>query len=61
MISLTYRLLKKKNSQKQNELVVAKGRGWRVGEMGECGQRIQTSSYKMSKFGGCDAYNGDYS
>ena len=53
--------MKKRNTKTENELVVAKGRGWRVGEMGEGGQRIQTSSYKMSKFGGCDIYNGDYS
>ena len=30
-------------------LVFDRGRGWRVGEIGEGGQKVQTSSYKINK------------
>ena len=33
----------------QNKLVVARGRGWSVDDMGEGGQKVQTSGYKISK------------
>ena len=33
----------------ENRWVVARGRGWEVGEMGEGGQKVQTSSYKINK------------
>lgn len=32
----------------ENRLVVARGGGWEVGEIGEGSQKIQTSSYKVS-------------
>ena len=31
--------------------MVARGEGWGVGEMGEGGQKVQTSSYKIVKSG----------
>ena len=32
-------------------------RGWRVGNMGDIGQRVETYSYKMNKFWGqCTAW-----
>ena len=33
----------------ENKLVVARCKGWRVGEMGEGGQKRQTDSYKINK------------
>ena len=44
----------------ENRLVVARGVGWGVGEMGEGGQKVQTSSYKISH-GDVMYSNGDYS
>lgn len=35
--------------EKQSRVVVT--RGWKVGEMGRYGQRVQISSYKINKFG----------
>ena len=32
-----------------NRLVFDRGRGWRVDEIGEGGQKVQTSSYKINK------------
>ena len=32
--------------------------GW--DEMGECGQKVQTCSYKINKGGGCNVSHGDY-
>ena len=40
-------------------MVVA--RGWEVGEMGNIGQRVHISSYKMNKFWGSSVQHGDYS
>ena len=54
-----WNLKKKPNSQKLSKLVVARGKG--VREMGEGGQRVQTSSYKMNKFRGCNIQHGDHS
>ena len=34
---------------------------WRVGELGEGGQKVQTSSYKLNKFWGHDVQHDDYS
>ena len=36
------------NSDTENGLVVARGKEWKVGEMGEGGQREQTSPYKIN-------------
>ena len=36
-------------------------RGWGVSGMGEVGQEVQTSSYKVNKSGGCNVQQGDYS
>ena len=41
----------------ESRLVVAEGRG----ETGEGGRMVQTSSYKMSKFWGCNVRQSDYS
>ena len=35
--------------------------GWRLGEMGTCGQRAETSSYKMNQIWGSNVQHGDYS
>ena len=32
-----------------NRLVVARGGGWEVGEIGEESQKVQTSSYRVNK------------
>ena len=32
-----------------------------MGEMGEKGQKVEISSYKMSKSWGCNVQHGDYS
>ena len=45
----------------KNRLVVARGKGWGVGEMGEGGQKVQTSSYKINKSWGCNVQHVDYS
>ena len=45
----------------ENRLVVARGRGWRVGKMGEGGQHVQTSIYKINKSWGCNVQRGDHS
>ena len=44
-----------------NRLVVARGRGWVVGEMDEDGQKVPTFSDKMSKSWGCNVQHDDYS
>jgi len=43
-----------------NRLGVAKGGGEEVGEMAEGGQKVQTSSYKISRSSGCNVQHGDY-
>ena len=40
---------------------MARGKGWGVGEMGEGGQKVQTSSYKINKSWGCNVQHVDYS
>ena len=47
IISLICEICNKPNSQRQNQLVVARGRRW--GTMGDGGQKVQTSSYKIHK------------
>ena len=37
----------------ENRLVVVRGREWGMGETGEGGQKVQTSSYKINKYWGC--------
>ena len=32
----------------ENRLVVARGKGWGLGEIGEGAQKVQTSSFKIS-------------
>ena len=51
--------LKKKKSQKQRidkQLPEEAG----AGEMGEGDQRVQTSSFKLNEFWGCNVQHGDY-
>ena len=43
----------------ENKLVATTGRGCWVGELGEGGQKVQTSSYKMSKLWGYNVRHGD--
>ena len=45
----------------ENRLVVVRGRGWRVEELSEGGQKVHTSSYKIIKSQGCNVQHGDYS
>ena len=45
---------------------VARGKGWEEGKMDKGGQKVQTFSYKISKWGlqdylpGCNTQDGDY-
>ena len=43
----------------ENRLVVVRGRGWRVEELGE--GEGHTSRYKIIKSQGCNVHHGDYS
>ena len=63
MISLICGILKKKKNliETKNRLVVARGKGWGMGEMAECGQRVYIASYKVNKFWGCNIQHDDYS
>ena len=45
----------------KKRLVVARGKGWGVGEMGEGGEKVQTASYKINKSWGCNVQHVDYS
>ena len=60
MISLIYGIFKKKYRLigTENRLVVARGRGWKVGEMGEEAQKVQTSSYRINKSCGHNIQQG---
>ena len=49
---------KKVNHDSENRLMVARSEGIRVGEMGEEGQKVPTSSYKPWR---CNIQHGDYS
>ena len=51
MITFTCGILKNKFMETNNRLVVARDKG--VGKIGEGGQKIPTSSYKVNKFLGC--------
>ena len=41
--------------------VVARGGAWEVGKMGEGGQKVQTSGFKINKSWGSSVQHGDYS
>ena len=45
----------------ENQLVVVRGRGWGVEEMDEGSQKVQTSSYEMSKSWVCKVQRSNYS
>ena len=45
----------------ENRSLVARGRGQRMGRMGEGGQKVQTSGYKIHMFWECNVHHGDYS
>ena len=49
------------NSGTEHRLVVARGWGLQEGEMGEDGQSVQTSSYKINQSWEYNIQNGDYS
>ena len=68
---MSYRERKTKNKNEkecidtENTLVIARGRGGSAGwggvrETDEGGEKVQTSSYKISKFWGCSVQPGDY-
>ena len=38
---------------RENRLMVARGRGWGMGKMGESGQREQTFSHKINNAQAC--------
>ena len=52
---------KKTKLVKEIRLVVIKGRGWVKGELEEGGHKVQTSSYKISKYEGCNVQHDNYS
>ena len=45
----------------ENRLVITRGEGWGAGEMHEGGQKVQTSSYNINTFWGCNVQHTDYS
>ena len=45
----------------QKRLVVFRGGEQSMGKMGDRGQKVQISSYKISKLWGCNVQHGDYS
>ena len=49
---------KAKLTEREKRMVVA--RGWVVVKLGEGGQKIQTSSYKVNEFWGFDIQHGDH-
>ena len=55
--------MKSKTTETENRLVVDRNRGWGrpIEEMGEGGERVQTSSKKMITFWGYNIQHGDYS
>lgn len=59
--SLICRIEKKKPHRKRDQIVLIRGRGWEVGEMGEGGQKVQNCSYKINKSRGCYVQHDDYS
>ena len=60
---LTYNVESRKTEliETENRLVVARGGGWGLGEKGEGGQRVHTSSYKINRFWEYNVLHGDYS
>ena len=62
MISL-YVESKKTELRNREQIGGCQGQGGEglLGEMVEGGQRVQTSSFNMNKFSGCNVQNGDYS
>ena len=63
IIPLIYEIQNKQaNLETQRaEPEIARNSRWGVGNMGESGQEIQTSSFKISKFWVCNALHGGYS
>ena len=55
--------MKSKTTETENRLVVDRNRGCGrpIEEMGEGGERVQTSSKKMIPFWGYNILHGDYS
>ena len=45
----------------KNRLVASKSWGWGVDKMGEGGQNVQTSSYKIKRPWECNVNHDDYS
>ena len=41
--------------------MIARGKAWGMGKMGEGVQKVQTSSYKINESWGCNVQHGDYS
>ena len=54
---------KKKYSQEKRSIrpVVTKGEGWGERKLEKGGQKVQTSSYKINKYQGCNVQHEDYS
>lgn len=55
------KLKREKRLRYRERMVVARDKGWRVGKMGAGNQKVQSSSYKVSKSRECHAPHGDYS
>lgn len=61
LYDITYILnVKKPNSQKQVNVVVTRGWVVRWEKWGNVGQRLQSSSYRTSKFWGSKGQHADY-
>ena len=58
-VAMMYRKSKLIDSGKR--FMIARDARWRVGKMGEEGQKVQTFSYKLNKSWGYDLQHDDYS
>ena len=53
--------LKYATNSYREEMVVARGKGWEMGQMGEDDLKVQTSSYMIIKSKECRVQHSDYS
>ena len=58
--SYTSKTNRQTNSEKEIRFVVTKGMGLGEGELEEGGQKVQTSSYKINKYWGCNVQHDKY-
>ena len=60
-LTFMWNLKKTELIEVENNIVIARGEVWGLGEMDENGQKMQTSRYKINKFWECNVLHGDYS